>query len=44
MIKTDTLPQFLRNKVAKNAFGLVGLITNYYVAAPEKNFSDLAFI
>ena len=39
MIKTDTLPQFLRNKVAENdAFGLVEACVNYYVAAPQKKF------
>ena len=45
MIKTDTLPQFLRNKVAENdAFGLVEGLCQLLRSSPtEKNFSDLAF-
>ena len=46
MIKTDTLPQFLRNKVAENdAFGLVEGLCQLLRSSPtEKNFADLAFI
>ena len=45
MIKPDTLPQFLRNKVEENdAFGLVEGCANYYVIALQKKFLYLTFI
>lgn len=39
MIKTDTLPQFLRNKVAENdAFGLVEGLCQLLRNSPQKKF------
>lgn len=39
MIKTDTLPQFLRNKVAENdAFGLVEGLCQLLRSSPSEKF------